>query len=247
MKLYPAEKLNLGISAGAVAASFALAPPLFAGSLAAGAMLGSVNFRFLHRTAEGIFNGLVQSGSWIVVLVFRLALVFAGICAAMMSGADAIGLVIGLSLVVIALVARPAAAEEAALFGPAAADGLVELTRLRCLDDQPAVLQRSRVGLVTLGETTAADLENASLYRYLAECRGVQVATVEETLEPWSVSAEEAEPLAIAPGTAVFRSQRVARDATGAVVEVSDNLIRGDIYRFTIHRDVTDSAPGATV
>ncbi len=105
MKLYPAEKLNLGISAGAVAASFALAPPLFAGSLAAGAMLGSVNFRFLHRTAEGIFNGLVQSGSWIVVLVFRLALVFAGICAAMMSGADAIGLVIGLSLVMPASVA----------------------------------------------------------------------------------------------------------------------------------------------
>lgn len=147
---------------------------------------------------------------------------------------------------VIALVARPAAAEESALFGPAAAAGLVELTRLRCLDDQPAVLQRSRVGLATLGETTAAELENASLYRYLAECRGVQVATVEETLEPWSVSAEEAEPLAIAPGTAVFRSQRVARDANGAVVEVSDNLIRGDIYRFTIHRDVTDSAPGAT-
>lgn len=147
---------------------------------------------------------------------------------------------------VIALVARPAAVDEPALFGAAAAAGLVELTRLRCLDDEPAVLQRSRVGLATLGETTAADLENASLYRYLAECRGVRVTTVEETLEPWAVSAEEAAPLAIAPGTAVFRSQRLARDAEGLVVEVSDNLIRGDIYRFTIHRDVTDAAPGAT-
>lgn len=147
---------------------------------------------------------------------------------------------------VIALVARPAAAEESALFGAAAAAGLVELTRLRCLDDEPAVLQRSRVGLATLGETTAADLENASLYRYLAECRGVRVTTVEETLEPWAVSAEEAGPLAIAPGAAVFRSQRVARDADGIVVEVSDNLIRGDIYRFTIHRDVADAGSGAT-
>lgn len=147
---------------------------------------------------------------------------------------------------VIALVARPATADEAALFGAAAAVGLVELTRLRCLDDEPAVLQRSRVGLATLGETTAADLENASLYRYLAECRGVRVTTVEETLEPWAVSAEEAGPLAIAPGAAVFRSQRVARDADGIVVEVSDNLIRGDIYRFTIHRDVADAGSGAT-
>ncbi|PZO03070.1 MAG: hypothetical protein DCF30_03725 [Hyphomicrobiales bacterium] len=147
---------------------------------------------------------------------------------------------------VLSLVARPAVAEEAALFGPAAGAGLIDLTRLRCLDDAPAVLQRSRLGLTTLGETRAADLENASLYRYLAECRGVRIATVEETLEPWAVGADEAGPLAIAPGTAVFRSQRVARDAAGAVVEVSDNLIRGDIYRFTIHRNVADAAMGAT-
>ncbi|AMJ62938.1 GntR family transcriptional regulator [Bosea sp. PAMC 26642] len=147
---------------------------------------------------------------------------------------------------VVSLVARPTATDEAALFGPAAAAGLVDLTRLRSLDDEPAVLQRSRLGLATLGRATTADLENASLYRYLAECRGVHVAIVEETLEPWAVSAEEASPLAIAPGTAVFRSQRVARDAAGAVVEVSDNLIRGDIYRFTIHRDVSDVAMGAT-
>ncbi|MCP4036483.1 MAG: hypothetical protein GY944_17470 [bacterium] len=105
MKFYPAEKLNLGLSAGAVAASFAIASPQFAGSLAVGAMLGSVNFRFLHKTAEGVFNGFMQSGSWVAVLVFRLALVFAGICAAMMMGADAIGLVIGLSIVMPATVA----------------------------------------------------------------------------------------------------------------------------------------------
>ena len=147
---------------------------------------------------------------------------------------------------VVSLVACTATADEAALFRQAAAAGLVHLTRLRSLDDEPAVLQRSRLGLATLGEAVTADLENASLYRYLAECRGVHVATVEETLEPWTVSAEEAAPLAIAPGTAVFRSQRVARNAEGLVVEVSDNLIRGDIYRFTIHRDVTDAASGAT-
>jgi len=105
MKLYPAEKLNLGISAGAVTASFALASPLFAASLAAGATLGSVNFRFLHKTAEGVFLGFVQRGSWVAVLVFRLALVFGGVCAAMMLGADAIGLVIGLSLVMPATLA----------------------------------------------------------------------------------------------------------------------------------------------
>lgn len=106
MHLYPAEKLNVGLSAGAVAASFAVASPLFAGSLALGAALETLNFRFLHRTADAVFAGVVPSGGgWIAVLVLRLTLMFAGIVAAMLGGADPIGLVIGLSLVMPATIA----------------------------------------------------------------------------------------------------------------------------------------------
>ena len=140
---------------------------------------------------------------------------------------------------VVSLLARQAMPDEFALFGKAtAAGGIVDLTRLRSLDDEPAVLQRSRLGQAVLGGTQADELVNASLYRYLAECRGIHVATVEETLEPVAAGAEEAFHLGIVAGTAVFRSQRVARDIAGAVIEVSDNLIRGDIYRFSIHRQI---------
>ena len=52
MKLYPAERLNMGISAGAIAASLAVTTPLFASSLALGAAMEAVNFRFLHRAGE---------------------------------------------------------------------------------------------------------------------------------------------------------------------------------------------------
>lgn len=146
---------------------------------------------------------------------------------------------------VVSLAVRAAAPDEFALFGEAiAAGGIVDLTRLRSLDDEPAVLQRSRLGLTVLGEAKADELVNASLYRYLAECRGIHVATVEETLEPLAAGADEAAHLRIAAGTAVFRSQRVARDIAGAVIEVSDNLIRGDIYRFTIHRQVGNPVAG---
>jgi hypothetical protein len=106
MSLYPAEKFNFGLSAGAVAASFALASPLFAGSLAFGAALESMNFRFMHRTADAVFTGVVPSGGgWVAILVLRLGLMFAGIVAAMLNGADPFGLVIGLSLVMPATVA----------------------------------------------------------------------------------------------------------------------------------------------
>jgi hypothetical protein len=106
MSLYPAEKLNFGLSAGAVAASFAVASPLFAGSLALGAALETMNFRFMHRTADAVFTGVVPSGGgWVAILVLRLGLMFAGIVAAMLNGADPFGLVIGLSLVMPATVA----------------------------------------------------------------------------------------------------------------------------------------------
>ena len=132
---------------------------------------------------------------------------------------------------------------EFALFGAdIAADGIVDLTRLGYLDDEPAVLQHSRIGHATLGELDAAALVQGSLYRYLADRRDIHVATVEETLEPHNADPEEAAHLAIAPGTAVFRSQRISRDRIGAVVEVSVNLIRGDMYRFTTCREGPGSA-----
>ena len=106
MKLYPAERLNMGISAGAVAASFAIASPHFAGSLAIGAALETMNFRFLHRTGEELFAGVVSgSGPWVVVLALRLSFMFAGIVVAMLGGADPLALIIGLSLVMPATVA----------------------------------------------------------------------------------------------------------------------------------------------
>jgi GntR family transcriptional regulator len=145
---------------------------------------------------------------------------------------------------VLALATRAATPAEFTLFGAdIARDGIVDLLRLRSLDDQPAVLQRSRLGAGVLGSVRPDELMDASLYRYLAECRGIHVATVEETLEPLAAESEDAGHLGIPSGTAIFRSQRIARDAVGGVIEVSDNLIRGDIYRFTIRRQVGSVTP----
>lgn len=118
MKLHPAERLNMGISAGAVAASFAIATPHFASSLALGAALEALNFRFLHSSAEFVFAGVVRaSGPWVGVLALRLTLLCAGIGAAMWAGAHPLGLVLGLSLtmpatVITALWNRPEVIEQ---------------------------------------------------------------------------------------------------------------------------------------
>ncbi|CAH1654514.1 GntR family transcriptional regulator [Chelatococcus asaccharovorans] len=140
---------------------------------------------------------------------------------------------------VVAMDTRMATPADTVLFGlPMARAGVVELTRLRKLDGQPAVLQRSLLGRSVVKGITAGMLENASLYGLLAEHNGIRVATIEETLVPCQVEAQDAHHLDIPVGSAVFRSHRVARDHEGTVIEVSDNLIRGDIYRFTIRRQV---------
>ena len=139
--------------------------------------------------------------------------------------------------VVLALTFRPPSPVEAVVFGKAdARRGIAELTRVRYLDGEPALLQRSYVSRAVLGRATAAELDDASLYAFLSSRRGIVVSMIEETLEPAVAEGEDAALLRLTPGAPVFRSHRIARDAAGRVVEISDNLIRGDVYRFTVRR-----------
>lgn len=118
MKFHPAERLNMGISAGAVVAAFTIGSTHFATSLALGAALETLNLRFLHGAGEALFAGEVAGGGpWVGVLGLRLSLLCGGIAAAMWAGADPIGLVLGLSIampatVVAAFWNRPAVGEH---------------------------------------------------------------------------------------------------------------------------------------
>ena len=100
MTLDPIERTNLKLSAGAAALSLALATPAFAASLLAGAALESVNFRGLRRSAAAFFGGEIPGGSgYSAVAGLRFLLLAVGIATALGLGADPIGLVIGLSLI----------------------------------------------------------------------------------------------------------------------------------------------------
>ena len=93
------EQLNLGLSAGAVAASFALVTPHFAGSLAAGAFLEALNLGVIHRGAKRFFNleGASTRG-WIGVFSLRFLTLAAAIFVTMQVGANPAALLIGLSI-----------------------------------------------------------------------------------------------------------------------------------------------------
>ena len=104
---------NLAFCAGAVAAGFELVSPRFAASLALGALLETLNFRFLWRASQRVLLARAPAGAVLGAFGLRFALLALALWAALRAGADEVGLVIGLSLMVPAVVlaawrARPA-------------------------------------------------------------------------------------------------------------------------------------------
>ena len=99
------ERLNFGISAGAVAAGFALASPAFATSLALGAAIEALNFRALRAGANQLFAGnLVAGKAWAMGFGVRFAFLAVAISLAIGAGAHPVALAIGLSTTIPAVV-----------------------------------------------------------------------------------------------------------------------------------------------
>jgi len=115
---------SLAFSAGAAAASWALVSPRFAGSLALGAALEAMNFRALFRYWRSTLlgserRGLAAFGSGAV----RLLLLAGAMWGALAWGAHPIGLSIGLSLIMPAVVlaawrVRPLPSADAPALAP---------------------------------------------------------------------------------------------------------------------------------
>lgn len=101
LTLHPMERLNLGISAGALAVSLAVASPAFSGSLALGVALEAVNFRALRESSARLFSGEIQGGRmWALLFALRLVMLLGSMGVALAAGAHPIGLLIGVSTIV---------------------------------------------------------------------------------------------------------------------------------------------------
>jgi len=105
MALDGAERLNWTIAGGALATSAALAPAPFTASLALGVALEAVNYRALRRSTELFFGGQLQGGkAWSAGFGLRFAFLAVAMTVAIGAGAHPVGLVIGLSTIVPAVV-----------------------------------------------------------------------------------------------------------------------------------------------
>ena len=114
------EQWNLGLSAGAVAASFALVTPHFATSLAAGAFLEAINLGAIHRAMKRLFRGEILGAGWVGGFMFRFMFLGIAIYLTMRAGANPVAMLIGLSIampatVIDAWINRPPILDPASL------------------------------------------------------------------------------------------------------------------------------------
>lgn len=95
------QRLNLGFSAGGVAVSLLAAPPAFALSYALGAALEAVNFRALCACARRLLSGELGGAQlWTALLGMRLLMLLASMGVALAAGAHPLGLLLGVTTVV---------------------------------------------------------------------------------------------------------------------------------------------------
>jgi hypothetical protein len=99
------ERVNLLIAAGAVAAGYAMAGPIFATSLALGAGIEGVNFRALRSGTQRLFAGDLTVGhAWVAGFALRFVVLAGAIALSLRAGAHPLGLVLGLSTIVPAVI-----------------------------------------------------------------------------------------------------------------------------------------------
>jgi hypothetical protein len=95
------QRFHLTLSAGGIAASALLGGPAFTAAYALGAALEAVNFRALCACATRLLSGQLDgSRSWVVLLGMRLTMLFAAMGVALLAGAHPLGLLLGVSTVV---------------------------------------------------------------------------------------------------------------------------------------------------
>ncbi|NJN18462.1 MAG: GntR family transcriptional regulator [Oscillochloris sp.] len=110
--------------------------------------------------------------------------------------------------------------------------------RLRLINHEPVMLETFYVPAERFPHLERHDLAQNSLYATMKESYGVQIDQARQSLEPVIASAYEAELLGIGAGAPLMLERRITYDTTGAAVEWSKDLYRGDRFRF-----ITELAP----
>jgi GntR family transcriptional regulator len=129
---------------------------------------------------------------------------------------------------------RPADEQIAARLNVRPGTRIVEIERLRFVEDEPVVLTTTYLPLALAPGLATADLTRRSLYEYLETECGLTLARGQRTIEAVAADARQARLLRIRKGAPLVYLQSVSYLADGRPIEYYRALHRGDRSRFEV-------------
>jgi GntR family transcriptional regulator len=134
----------------------------------------------------------------------------------------------------IELARRPADPEAAEQLGLAPGDPVFQYKRLRLLDGEPVMIERTTV-IEPVGRLLLdCDLDGDSVYGQLG-ARGIEFSEAHQTISAAAAGAEDAELLGIARRSPILEVCRRALDPNGQPLEWACDRYRADAFEITIH------------
>ena len=129
---------------------------------------------------------------------------------------------------------RPAAEPMAARLKVKPGTPLVEIERLRFVEDEPVVLTTTYLPQALAPGLESADLTHRSLYEYLETECGLSLERGQRTIEAVAADAHQAKLLRVRPGAPLVFLQSVSYLADGRPIEYYLAYHRGDRSRFAV-------------
>lgn len=158
--------------------------------------------------------------------------------------AETIGKVPGQQTIEIARrAAGPVVGEQ---LGLGAGDPVVALLRLRYLDGEPAMVERSHFIPAAGQPLFDFDTDSGSTFRHLLAA-GVDLHSARHIIDAVAAGDVDAELLGIPQGSPLLRERRVTFSSTGAALEYADDRYRPELANFMISNTLHGRAPVARV
>ncbi len=126
----------------------------------------------------------------------------------------------------------PAGARLGRILYVSPSEPVLSVRRLRLADGEPMAVEFLHVPAALFPGLTAQDLEESSFYDLLGDRYGIEIVGGTQTVEPTVTNGEESSALGVPLHSPALLFERVARAASGEIVEYTSSIYRGDRYRL---------------
>ena len=127
------------------------------------------------------------------------------------------------------------------------AEGLVAIVRLRLLDGEPVMFERSVYVIEAGRHVLAADLDANSIIYHVLRTHGIFPTRAHNVIDAVAATEIEARWLDVEVGTPLLRAQRRTRDQTGRILDIADNRYLPDKATFAVDNTTQGPNPLARI